>query len=472
MMITKILPKFSILFYALLFLYTSCSFVPKYKRPAPMIPKQWPKGSVYKDIPKKGPLPFMVGWRKFFKDKKLKAIIELALKNNLDLRLAVINMEQARAMYGLSKAKIYPSLDLTSSYTKQRVPSDLSFTHKSYINKQVDVLGGITSWEIDLFGRLRSLKQKDWEEFLAQKENRRAVQISLIRQIASLYIKLAADRESLKTAKKMLKTYEETYRLVKEMYKNGLAPQQVLYRAKAQVEGTKVLISRYTQMIELDKNALNLLVGTNVPNDLLPKDLNSIPPPAQISAGISSLVLLNRPDVMAAEHKLKASYAYVGVARSAFFPNIVLTATGGTASDELSGLFAAGSGTWLFSTKALMPVFDPRVWAAYRLSKVQRKLVLVQYQKTIQKAFREVADTLASISTTNKQLAAQKSLVKSLKKSYILAQNRYAEGLDSYLDVLDAQRSLLQAQLDLISIKRAKYENQIRLYAVLGGGAK
>jgi len=207
-----------------------------------------------------------------------------------------------------------------------------------------------------------------------------------------------------------------------------------------------------------------------VPEDLLPADLNSVIPPKEISPGLSSEALLNRPDIVAAEHRLRGAYAFIGAARAAFFPRISLTTSVGTASDDLSGLFSSGSGTWNFAPQITMPIFDARTWAALRVSKAERKIILTQYEKTIQTAFREVADALAVQGTVDQQVAAQRSLVNAVAETYRLANQRYTRGIDSYLGVLDAQRSLYAAKQGLITIRLAKLANQVRLYAVLGGG--
>jgi len=220
------------------------------------------------------------------------------------------------------------------------------------------------------------------------------------------------------------------------------------------------------------QNALNLLAGTAVSEDLLPYDLASVSPPKDISQGLSSEVLLRRPDIMAAEHQLKGAYAFIGAARAAFFPRISLTTLVGTASDELSGLFGSGNGTWSFAPQVVMPIFDARTWAAYRISKAVQKIALTQYEKAIQTAFREVADALAVRGTVDQQVAAQQSVVNSTQTIYSLSKKRYINGIDSYLSVLDAQRSLYGAQQGLISLQLANLANEVRFYAVLGGGGQ
>jgi len=236
------------------------------------------------------------------------------------------------------------------------------------------------------------------------------------------------------------------------------------------MEAARGDIARYTQMVAQDENALKLLVGSPVPENLLPPHLASISPPKDISPGLSSEALLRRPDIIAAEHQLKGTYAFIGAARAAFFPSISLTTALGTASDELSGLFKSGSGTWSYAPQVVMPIFDARTWSAYKVSKAQRELAVAEYEKAIQSAFREVADALAVRGTVDEQISAQQSLIDAKAETYRLSNARYDKGLDSYLSVLDAQRSQYVAQQRLVYLRLAKLANQVTLYAVLGGG--
>jgi multidrug efflux system outer membrane protein len=241
-------------------------------------------------------------------------------------------------------------------------------------------------------------------------------------------------------------------------------------QAQSQVDTAKVDVARNTQLAAQDENALNLLVGSPLSSDLLPADLNSVNPPKDISPGLSSELLLRRPDILAAEHQLKAANANIGAARAAFFPNISLTTTIGTTSAELSGLFKAGQGTWNFAPQIIMPIFDARTWSAYDVTKVEKEVSVAQYEKAIQTAFREVSDALAVKGTLNQQVAAQQSLVEAVAETYRLSNARYTKGIDSYLGVLDAQRSLYSAQQGLIVLRLARLVNQVTLYMALGGG--
>ena len=453
-----------------------CTLIPKYKRPQAPTPAAWPTGAAYQEAETSSGVPGApeLKWQEFFTDEKLQKIIKTALNNNRDLRLAALNVQRARALYGIQRAELLPPVDAVGTGSKQRIPADLSSSGKVKIAEQYSVNLGISSWEIDFFGRIRSLKEQALEEYLSTEQARRSAQILLVSAVANAYLTLAADRESLQLAQSTLKTQEAVYHLVRRRYELGLVSQLDPSRVQTQVDTARGDIARFTRLAAQDENALNLLVGSSspVPKETLPADLEGVSPPKDISPGISSEVLLNRPDILAAEHQLKAANANLGAARAAFFPRISLTGALGTASSELSGLFNSGSGTWGLMPQIVAPIFDARLWPAYEATKVENKIALVQYEKTIQTAFREVADALAVRATVDRQLSAQQSLVDAEAETYRLSEIRYIKGIDSYLSVLDAQRSLYAAEQGLIAIRLARLANQVRLYAVLGGGAQ
>lgn len=451
-------------------LMPGCTLIPKYEKPPPPVPPEWPKGEAYKESG--GPIPPEIKWSDFVVDEKLKKIIEQGLLNNRDLRLAALQVQKARAFYGIQRAELYPSVSAAGAGSVQRVPADLSSAGREMTAEQYSVNLGISSWEIDFFGRIQSLKESALEEYLATAQGRRSAQISLISAIASVYLSLAADQENLKLARSTLQTQEAAYNLIRRRYEAGLASEMELRQAQTQVDAAQREIARYTQLVAQNENALQLLVGSPIEKELLPEGLDSISSFRGISAGLPSEVLLRRPDIQAGEHRLKAAHAYIGAARAAFFPRIALTAGVGTASSELSGLFKSGSGTWNFMPQIVMPIFDARTWSAYEVSKVEREMALAQYEKAIQTAFREVADVLAIQGTVEEQLQAQESLVKALTETHRLAEIRYLHGLDSYLAVLDAQRALFTARQGLVNLRLAKIANQVKLYAVLGGGGE
>jgi len=456
------------------FFLGSCSLAPKYTQPKAPIPVEWPQGAAYEETGSASSATTIpaLSRQDFFTDARLQKVIETALNNNRDLRLAALNVERARAMYGIQRAELFPAVNAVGSGSKQRVPADLSSTGKSMTVEQYGVNLGIASWEIDFFGRIRSLKEQALQEYLATDEARRSAQILLVSEIARVYLTLAANREILNLAQSTLETRQAAYALIQRSYEVGVTNELDLRRAQTQVDAARGDVARYTQLAAQAQNALNLLAGSPVPEDLLPADLSSVTPPREISPGLSSEVLLSRPDIVAAEHRLKGAYAFIGTARAAFFPRISLTTSVGTASNELSGLFSSGSAAWSFIPRITMPIFDARTWAALRVSKADREIVLTQYEKAIQTAFREVADALAVQGTINQQVSAQQSLVNAVEETYNLSNKRYTMGIDSYLGVLDAQRSLFAAQQGFISLSLARLVNQVRLYAVLGGGSE
>jgi multidrug efflux system outer membrane protein len=409
-------------------------------------------------------------WRHFFTDDKLQKVIGTALTNNRDLRLTALNVERARALYGVQRDELFPSVNAAAIASKQRSSADLTQPDQPRTTEQYEVNLGLAAWEIDFFGRIRSLSDAALQEYFASEQARRSAQILLVSEVANEYYTLAADRENLKLAQTTLETQQSAYDLVKRRFDLGLVSELDLHRAQTQVETARGDVARFTQLVAQDENALNLLVGAPMLGALLPTDMSDLTPPKEISAGVSSEVLLRRPDVLEAEHLLRAANANIGAARATFFPRISLTAAVGTASSDLSGLFKNGAHTWSYVPQIVMPIFDARTWSALKVSKVQREIAVTQYEKVIQTAFREVADALAIRGTVGQQISAQESLVHAVAETYRLSNVRYTMGLDSYLSVLDAQRSLYAAQQGLVSLRLAKLANNVRLYTVLGGG--
>jgi len=450
---------------------TGCTMAPQYSRPDAPVPSEWPNGPAYQETKANQSVPGAVElpWREFIPDEKLRKVIEIALNNNRDLRLAALNVERARAYYGIQRAELLPSVNGVGSIYKERSPADLSSTGSPYTVERYDVNLGIASWEIDFFGRIRSLKDQALERYLATDQARRSAQLMIISSTAQAYLSLATDKEVLHLVTSTLEMQESFYHLIKKRADAGVASDLDLRRAQTQVDIARGDVALYTQLVAQDENAMNLLAGSPVSKELLPTDLKSIIPPREISSGLLSDVLLSRPDVMAAEHQLKAANANIGAARAAFFPRIALTASAGTASADLSGLFKSGSGTWMFSPQIVMPIFDARTWSAYEVTKIEKEISIAEYEKVIQTAFREVADALAERGTIHQRLVAQQSLVDALAVTYRLSESRYHKGIDSYLSVLDAQRSLYGAEKGLIMLRFAQMNNLVTLYKTLGG---
>ncbi len=446
-----------------------CTMAPKYSRPAAPIPGAWPTGAAYATQSPTNDLQ-LPDWREVFTDAKLRQVITLALTNNRDLRLAALNVEHARALYGIQRSELFPVINSNGTGSRARVPADLSSSGSRQTVSRYDVNLGVASWELDFFGRIQSLNDSAYNQYLGTEEARRSVQILLVSSVAQAYLALAADREALALSETTLASQQSSYDLIKKRYELGLIAELDLFRAQSPLDIARRDVAAYRQQVAQDENALNLLAGAPVPAALLPTALNRINPPQQVSAGLSSELLLRRPDVLQAEYQLKSANADIGAARANFFPRISLTAAMGTASSDLSGLFKSGSGAWSYAPQIVLPIFDARTWSAAKAAVVQRKMAVTQYEQAIQVAFREVADALAVRGTIDQQVAAQESLVGSFDDTYRLANSRFDQGIDDYLGVLDAQRSLFASQQVLVSLRMRRLANEVQLYAVLGGG--
>jgi multidrug efflux system outer membrane protein len=448
--------------------FSGCTMIPDYQRPAAPVPENLPSGGEVGSGRAAADLP----WREFIQDAELRQLIELSLENNRDLRLAALQVEQVRALYKIQREELYPSIYAAGGGSRSSASRDLLAPNEPRITEVYQANLSLLSWEIDFFGRLRSLSEKALQEFFATEQAQRGAQILLVSSVANGYLALAAERESLKLAEDTFKSQQEAYELVERQYNQGLITELDLRRAQIPREVARSDIARYRQRVSNAENALQLLVGSALPPELLPTSIADVALPAAFASGLSSQVLLQRPDILAAEHQLRAAYATIGAARAAFFPNIVLIGNLGTASTELQRLFERGTSTWSFTPQLSMPIFDARVWSAHRVSKVQREIALTQYEKAIQNAFRETADALALCANIGEQLDAQKDLVEATEETYRLANIRYEQGIDNYLSVLDAQRSMFSAQQALVSLKMAAHSSRLQLYAVLGGGAQ
>ena len=451
-----------------------CSMAPRYHRPEAPVAASWLSGPAYEEgeaAPADKPVAD-IPWQEFFADEKLKGLIALALENNRDLRVAALNVERARAQYRIQRADLFPFVDAAGGYSKQRVPDAFGFGQALTL-EQYDVNLGISSWEIDFFGRVRSLKEQALEAFFATDEARRAAQISLVAEVARGYLLLAANRELLELASQTLKSYQATYDLTQQRFDAGVASSLDVRQAQTSVESARVDIARFTGLVAEDENALRVLIGTSLPTELLPAALDAVTALEEIPAGIPSAVLQRRPDILAAEHRLIGANASIGAARAAFFPRISLTAAAGFASEGLSNLFDSASKAWLFAPAVDLPIFNAgSLRARLKTSRIDREIALARYEGAIQRAFREVADALAERGTIDDQLTAQQSLVDATAESYRLAQARYQGGVTSYLAVLDSQRAFYGAQQGLISVNLTRLGNEVMLYKVLGGGSE
>jgi multidrug efflux system outer membrane protein len=451
------------------------TMAPKYERPAAPVPLAWPGGPAYGVGSAKPEQKTVaeVPWQEFYHDDRLQKLIALTLQNNRDLRIAALNIKRSQALYQIKRADLLPKVDANAAATYQRIAETFSSTRLPQTLHQYNVGLGVSSYELDLFGRVQSLEGQALEQYLATEQAQRSVQISLVSQVAAGWLNLAADLERLQLAGGTLANQQDSYRLIKSRHEAGVSSALDLNQAQTSVDTARVDIARYTTLVAQDRNSLDLLVGSTVPAELLPQALSeSLTSLRDITPRLPSDVLLTRPDILQAESELKGANANIGAARAAFFPRITLVSAVGFGSDELSGLFKSGAFVWKFAPQITLPIFDGGSNKAnLKVSEVDRDIAVARYEKAIQASFREVADALAQRGTIDEQLSAQQSLNDATAESFRLSRARYEKGVDSYLTVLDSQRSLYVAQQNLITIRLARLNNLVTLYKVLGGGA-
>ena len=440
------------------------SFIPTYERPAaPVAPAYAPE--LIPAATASATAAADIEWQRFFADPRLKRLTELSLQNNRDLRVAILNIEAARAAYQIRRADELPSVG--AGFTANRGAGSGGVLVNTYaVGVQV------TGYELDFFGRARSLSQAALSQYLATEEARKTAQIALVSGVATIYVSLLADDELLRVTRDALKTREDSFRLTRLRFDNGASSEVDLRQAEQLLETAKVALAQTQRQKAFDENALTLLVGQPLPADLpAPLTLGAQQGVTDLPAGLPSDLLTRRPDVLAAEQQLLAANANIGAARAAFFPRISLTANAGTASTELSGLFKSGSFALTGTATLLQPIFDAgRNQANLGVAKVNKDIAIAQYEKAIQTAFREVSDSLAGRATLGEQLRAQAAVANAAQVSFKLADLRYKNGASSYFDVLDAQRTLFTAQQATVQTQALQVQNLVTLYKVLGGG--
>ncbi|HVO12242.1 MAG TPA: efflux transporter outer membrane subunit [Vicinamibacteria bacterium] len=455
-----------------------CTMIPKYDRPAMPVPPSWAQPVALPDAAPGGATA-ATRWQEFFTDRRLVGVIELALANNRDLRIATLNVERTQALYRIQRSFLYPTVGVLASVERTRTPEGSSFNGQATTTAQYSVDLGFTGWELDFFGRLRSLKASALQQYLASGEARRAAQVSLVASVASAWLALAADSEGQTLAQATLDAQQAVFGLLQRSRDAGIASELDVRQAQTQVETARVALAALKGQIAADRDGLDVLAGTPVPPDLLPPALSTVQETRPLSPGLPSEVLLTRPDILAAEHRLLSANADIGAARAAFFPRISLTAALGTMSGELgilggkaSALFGSGTGTWTLAPQIAAPIWTGGYNRAnLQATRVERQIAVATYEKAIQQAFAEVSDGLALRGTLLEQRQAQEALVTALDETYRLSQARYKAGIDSYLAVLVAQRALFAGQLSLIGVRLSEQVNLVTLYKVLGGGA-
>ncbi|WP_175775790.1 efflux transporter outer membrane subunit [Burkholderia anthina] len=457
---------------------TGCTMAPHYTRPDAPVAQAYPAGGVYATQPgaagarsANGQAATAIGWREFFVDPRLQRLIEIALKNNRNLRVSVLNIEASRAQYQITRAGLFPTLDGVGSGSIQRYPAGVSTTGQPLISRAYNV-NAAASWELDLFGRVQSLKDQALAQYLSTAYARQATEISLVSQVADQYLTLLSTDDLLQVTENTLKSAQAQYDLTKLQFDNGTGSELDLRQAQTVVETALANQQAQARARAQAVNALVLLIGEPLPDDLppgLPLDAQNLL--TDVPADLPSDLLTRRPDVMQAEQALLAANANIGAARAAFFPKISLTAAFGSASPTLGGLFKAGTAAWSFAPQITMPIFEGgQNIANLNLAHVQKRIEIANYEKAIQTAFSEVADGLAARGTYDQQIAALERNEHAQQRRFDLSDLRYKNGVDSYLSVLTAQTDLYSAQQTLISARLARWTNLVDLYRELGGG--
>lgn len=464
----------------LLLSLAACDMAPKYVRPELPVPADSPQGPAY---PQDGGAAAVAAadtaWRDFFVDPRLARVIDTALANNRDLRIALANVEQARAQYRVQRAGIFPTVSANGSATYQDQP----FAQQGPgggaggISGRTDIYNasvGISAWEIDLFGRVRNLSRAAQEQYFASVENRNAAQVALVAEIATAWVTMAGDQERLRIARGLEAAFRQTLELTRARFAKGIASELEVRQAQTSYDQARSDIAQATTLVAQDQNALNLLAGTTLGADDLPSTLpEGDVTLANLPADLPSTLLLRRPDIAAAEHQLRAANANIGAARAAFFPSISLTAAFGTLSLGLSNLFGSGSDYWSVAPSARLPIFDfGRNAGNLRYARATYDAMVATYEKSVQTGFREVADALARRGTMTAQLEAQTSLRDSAQTAYRLSEARFRAGIDPFLTTLDSQRALYTAEQSLLATRVARAANMIELYRAMGGGLK
>lgn len=467
---------------------SACSFIPHYHRPQSPVPARWPVDAAPSATTSaSGRSVDQIGWQDVFTDPRLRRLVEIALENNRNLRIAVLNVAASEAQFRVERGNLFPAISATGSGLAERLPgnsglplggigsgaSTLQPTGGTATTFHYYSAGiGFTSYELDLFGRQRSLTTAAFEQYLAQGEARRSTQISLVAEVATDYLAVLADQALLKLTNKTLESETESYRLTRAMYDRDTTTLLSLRQAESALDAARASLAQYQRQLEQDTHALTLVLGQGIPADLPPAmDINTEGLLAAIPEGLPSDLLTHRPDILSSEHNLRAANANIGAARAAFFPSIQLTASGGTASNRLNGLFRGGSGTWSFAPSVTLPIFaGGQNVANLDLAHIEKNVAIAQYELAIQTAFREVSDALSARGTYLDQRQAQEALVAADVEAYHLAELRFRSGVDSYLSTLDAQRSLYAAAQGLVSVRQAELANQVTLYKALGGG--
>ena len=444
------------------------SMAPPYQRPALPVPERYQGAAAALDTAPAA----VLAWRDFSTDARLNALVEQALAHNRDLRAAVLRVEEARAAFGIQRADRLPAIGAAFDATRARVPGDLNLTGRPIISDQFQLGAGFSSWELDFWGRVRSLNEAALQNYLATDAARRAVALGVIAQVANAYLGVIEFDQRLALARRTLASREASLRIFRRRVELGATSRLELTQVELLWRQAGALVAQMEQARDTQAHALSLLVGAAV--DLPPREerLDGLSLFQELAPGASSELLLQRPDIIAAEHGLKAAHANIGAARAAFFPRIALTGSFGTASAELQGLFGGGSQAWRFAPEIALPIFDSgRRAAALQLAEVRREQSVTRYEQAVQSAFRDVSDALSARRWLGEQVNILRATQALQRERARLAKLRYDSGAVRYLEVLDAERELLAVEQQLLQTQRARLAAQVALYSALGGGA-
>lgn len=454
----------------LISLLAGCSFIPNYHRPALPVATEWPIPAPLTH----GPLASDIGWRNFFADPALQGLIAFSLVHNSNLRVAVLNVSQAQAQYTLDRSALFPAVQgegiLYNTHTPAGATGGLSLSYREYS------LVGAVSWELDLFGKIRSQAQAAREQYLSNTDTVLSERTSLVSQVAAEYYTWLADRDSLRIAQETASAQQQSLRLTQLAADQGIDTAMDVAQAQTTVDTALANVAQYTRQVAQDMDEVVLLAGAPLPPELLQQmqavsGLDASPALPDVPAGLPSDLLERRPDIRAAEHTLLAANANIGAARAAFFPSVSLTGDGGAASSKLNHLFAPGNHVWTFEPTVTLPIFiGGQNIANLDIAKLQKRIEIANYENAIQSAFHDVSDALNARGTYVMQLQAEQNLVAADMQYYNLANMQLTAGTNTYLNVLIAENSLLTARLDLVSLKLAALQNNITLYKALGGG--
>ncbi|MGJ7492876.1 efflux transporter outer membrane subunit [Variovorax sp. ZT4R33] len=451
-------------------LLAGCSLIPIYERPTAPVPTTFPSDPAQPA----GPAAATVPWQDYFADPRLQGLIQTALANNRDLRVSVLNIEQARAQFQIQRSALFPAVGVSASGSRSSPNALQAFGVGGSVSSNYSVNLGITAWELDFFGRIGSLKEQALAQYLSTEESRKAAQISLIAAVANGWLTLIADDELLELTRQTLGTREESVRLTKLRFENGVVSEIDYQLANSQAENARATYAQQQRLRAQDENALALLLGAPVPAQALAGGalrLDAAAPMRDLPAGLPSDLLIERPDIRAAEQQLIAANASIGAARANFFPRISLTTSVGTASSEFSNLFDKGTKAWSFAPSITLPIFNAGAnQATLDSARAGQQIAVAQYEKSIQTAFSEVADALAGRATLGEQVRALRAQADAEGVRFKLSDLRYRNGIASALDLLDAQRSLFAAQQAAVQTRLLQLQNQVLLYRALGGG--